>query len=120
MRKFLLGIWLVFCVPAFADMDPIQVLPQGTVTISCTTGSAATALARADQTTRRQIELSNSGTDKIFVEFGPSTVAAVVASGYPVLPNQTKTVTVPPATTHIACIVGTTTSTLYATAGIGQ
>jgi hypothetical protein len=115
----LLFLLLLLCSSALAA-DPIQVLPQGTVTISCTGTTGATALARPDQFNRRQVELSNGGTVPIFVEFGSSTVASVAASGYPVLANQTKTVTVPPSTTHIACITGGTTATLYASAGIGE
>lgn len=117
--KRLLALFLLVC--GFAYAEPIQPLPQGTVTISCTGSSAATALARPDQYNRRQVEISNGGTVTIFVEFGNSNAAtAVLASGYPVLAGQTKVVSVPNTTTHIACIATSGTQTVYATAGIGD
>jgi hypothetical protein len=116
MTRFLILLLLAF--PVFAG--PIMVPRAATVTISCTSSSSATALPTVGLGEFRQIELSNAGTVAIFMEFGASTAAAAVATGYPILPGQTKVVTVSPTTTHIACIVAATTTTLYATVGIGE
>jgi hypothetical protein len=101
-------------------MDPIQIVPQGTITISATTSSAATALATAGLGGVRQLEISNAGTGAVFVETGASTITAAVASGYPVLPSQCKVITINAAVTHIAMITGSGTQTVYVSVGVGE
>lgn len=104
---------------ALADVQPISPAFQGSKTISCTSSSAATALPTA-ALGMTQLELQNAGTVAIFVEVGSSGAAAAVASGYPVLPGQSKVITVPNTITHVACIVAVTTTTLYVTIGVGN
>lgn len=117
--KRLVALFLLLPFIAWAG-EPIAVPPQATVTISCTSSSAATALPTVGAGQLRQVEISNAGTVAAFVEFGASTVTSAVASGYPYLANQTKVQTIKPDTTHVACITGGTTVTIYATVGIGQ
>lgn len=124
MKRFLAGLLLLF-VTTFAfgvgDTQPIRPQFQGTVTISCTTSSAATALATiAAVQAQVQLEVTNAGTGVIFLETGSSLVASVVASGYPILAGQTKIITVGPRVTHIACISGSGTHTLYVSVGQGN
>lgn len=111
---------LLLCLPLAAlgfSNQPISPSTAGTKTISCTSSSAATALTFVGQD---NIELQNGGSVPIFVEVGTSTVSAAVATGYPVLPGQSKVISINPAVTHIACIVAATTTTLYVTVGMGN
>jgi hypothetical protein len=102
-------------------MDPIQIVPQGTITISATTSSAATALPTVGLNGVRQLEISNAGTGAVFVETGTSSaITAAVASGYPVLPSQCKVITINAAVTHIAMITGSGTQTVYVSVGVGE
>jgi hypothetical protein len=105
---------------AYAQVGPIAVPPQATITLSCTGSSLATALPTVGIGQMRQAEITNNGTANVFIEFGASTVAAVVASGYPYLPNQTKVQTIKAETTYVACIAASGTNTVYVTIGIGQ
>lgn len=117
--RFLVPL-LMLALPVFAaDVMPITPATAGSKTISCTSSSAATALPTA-AVGMTQLELQNAGTVYIFVEVGTSTVSAAVATGYPVGPSQDKVITIPPTTTHVACIVSATTTTLYATIGQGN
>lgn len=121
--KRLLIAFLLLPLLAWADMDPIQVAPQGTITISCASTTSATALPAVGAGNYRQVEVTNAGSASsaaVFLEFGASTVTAVVASGYPYLPNQTKVQTIKSDTTHVACISASGTQTVYVTVGIGQ
>jgi hypothetical protein len=54
------------------------------------------------------------------VETGASTIEATTTTGYPILAGQSKVITVAPTTTHIACIVASSTHTLYVTVGSGN
>lgn len=117
MRLF--AILLLFAASAFAE--PIQVVPAGTLTLSVTGTSAATALPMGDINNKRNAEIQNAGTVTVFVLFCPSsTCTALVASSYPVLPGQSKVVTIPPNTSHVAAITGGTAATAYVTLGIGE
>jgi hypothetical protein len=101
-------------------MDPIQIVPQGTITISATGASAATALPIAGGGGVRQLEISNAGTVAVFVETGDSTVAATVATGYPILPGQCKVITIKPTATYVGVISGSGTQTVYVSVGVGE
>jgi hypothetical protein len=91
--------------------------PSSTITVG--TSSAATALVGSAGTMRMVVELQNAGSAVVFVDFGPSTVATAVATGYPILPGQSKLVTINAGATHIATISGTASQTLYVTVGMG-
>lgn len=120
IRTWLALFVALFSCAVLADSGPIAIPPQATKTISCTSSSAATALATAGTGEFRQVELQNDGGVTIFVEFGDSTAVATVATGYPVKAGVDKVITIKPTTTHVACIVAATTTTLYATIGIGE
>lgn len=117
--KRLLALLLCLAFSVFAA-EPIQVAPVGTITISATTSSAATALPGAGADTLRQLEIQNAGSVAVFVEPGISTVVAAVASGYPILPGQSKVVTIQRTFTHIAAISASGTQTLYVSVGFGE
>jgi hypothetical protein len=122
--KLLLVSILLLALPAWADVEPLVIPPQGSVTLSVTNSSAATAIAKGGPagTGMRQVELQNSGTAVVFVEFcSSSTCTAAVATGYPVLVGQSKVVSVNSNTTHVAAIAGTAgPHTFYVTVGQGN
>jgi len=92
--------------------------PSQTITVG--TSSAATALNGSTNNMRLAVELQNAGSAVVFVEFGYSSgVTATVAASYPILPGQSKLVTIPAGTTHVATISGTASQTLYVTVGMG-
>lgn len=74
------------------------------------------------------VELTNAGNAAAWVAFDiVSTVAAVIpvagtpANGYPLLPGQSKVVSIGSATTYMAAITASgTTTTLYAAVGQGS
>lgn len=118
--KRLLALFLFAPFLAFAVNDlPLTPGVAGTKTISCTSSSAATALAFTGDV-GPNLELQNAGSNTIFVETGISTVSAAVATGYPILAGQSKVVTIAGSATHIACITASVTTTLYVTSGLGQ
>lgn len=118
--RILLALLLSFSLSAWADALPLQPVKAGTVTISCSSVSGATALSRPNGANQPlQVELQNAGSAAIFVEFGDSTVSAATTTGYPILAGQSKLVTVAGTVTHIACIVAASTHTLYVTVGLG-
>ena len=90
---------------------------QGSVTITVTTSSAATALTHPG---RSRVVVYNAGSEIVFLEFGASGVASAVASGYPVGPGMKETISIDPANTHVAAISGTTGQTLYVSVGAGE
>ena len=93
-------------------------LYQGTSQIAATAASARVALAESDE---RNIEISNAGPDTVFVELGGSSVAAVAASGYPILAGQSKVVRNVQKHTYAAAICAATqTATVYFTCGDGE
>lgn len=121
--RLLLAVLLAWSGLACAQIGPIQVPLQGTVTVSCTSSSSATALPSVTVGNQRQVEVTNAGSASaasVFVEFGASTVTAAVASGYPYLVNQTKVQTVKQDVTHVACISASGTQTVYVSVGTGQ
>lgn len=99
------------------SFDSFKPTYQGTVTITVTGSSAATALTHPG---RSRAVVYNAGSADVFVEFGASDVAAAVASGYPIGPGMKETIAIDPANTHIAAISGTTGQTLYVSVGAGE
>lgn len=88
---------------------------QGTATITVAATSAAVALNKGG--VNQQVVVSSLAANAIaFIEFGSSTVAAAVASGFPILPGRVYTFTT--TATHIATI-GTAANTLYVSSGMG-
>jgi hypothetical protein len=76
----------------------------------------------------RHLELYNSGTAIVFVQFGTVTVNATTGTAsataptkgsYPVGPGMTLTVAYEREATHLAHIAGTAAQTLYVTPGRG-
>lgn len=68
--------------------QPFSPAPQGTVKIDATSASARVALSPAFSDT---IEVSNEGTDTVFVCLGGSGVTAATTD-YPVLAGQSKVI----------------------------
>jgi len=100
--------------------------PRSTGTTSITCSSAASSrVAMGLATTQHQVAIYNSDSSNFaFVEFGDSTVVAVVPSGatpgsMPVGPGQTRGVTIPILVTHAAAICTTGTPVIYFTPGDG-
>ncbi len=87
-----------------------------TVTQVVTASSQRFAVTLAGTGTQT-IRLVNSGTEVVYIELGSSTVAAVVATSMPMLPNTVETFLLPNDITHLAVIAATTGSTLYCTTG---
>jgi hypothetical protein len=124
--RFLAAVLACFVLPVWAfDYAPLMPTTAGTVTITCPAAGNTTALAKSVASTDAfnlqsgQLEVTNAGTVVIFVEPGVSGVTALVASGYPVLPGQTKVITVTTTVTHIGCISGSGNQTTYVTVGRG-
>jgi len=91
--------------------------PVGTVSIAATTSSVA-AVIPAFTAGPFQLEIQNPGDAIAFVRWGSGTPTAVVTD-YPVLPGQSKIVTVDQPTTGVAAITASGTATLYVTYGVG-
>lgn len=92
--------------------------PVGTVSIAASAVSAAVAIP-AFTNAEFQVELQNPGDAIAFFRWGATTPTAVVTD-YPVLPGQSKLITVDPGANSIAAILGAaTTATLYITYGKG-
>jgi hypothetical protein len=92
--------------------------PSQTITVG--TSSAATALNGSTSNMRNVVELQNAGSAVVFVEPGFSSgVTATVAASYPILPGQSKLITIAAGVTHLATISGTASQTLYVTVGMG-
>lgn len=65
----------------------------------------------------RTVRIFNSGTNVIFINFGPSTVIATLTNSMPILPNSVETFYFHNDWTHVAAISGATGNTLYVTTG---
>lgn len=98
---------------------PFAPVYQGSKTISCGTSSTATALATtfAGSVLPFQVVVRNKGSVEVFVEFGDSGITSAVANGQPVLAGSIEIFTVAGSTTHVACISGSGTQTVYASIG---
>jgi hypothetical protein len=91
--------------------------PTSTITVGV--ASAATALVGSTGNMRAVVELQNAGSAVVFVDFGLSGMVTTVATGYPILPGQSKLITIGAGLTHVATISGTAAQTLYVTVGMG-
>jgi hypothetical protein len=98
------------------SLAPFAPNVAGSVTITVTDSSAATALVG----TGAQVMLHNAGSAIVFVNFGTSTATAAVATGTPIPVGAIMVLTKKAADTHIATISGTTGQTLYVTTGEGE
>lgn len=119
LQRLFLAILALTASLSFADVPPIAPVIAGSKTISCTAAGVSTALPTTIAQ-QKNLELQNAGNVVIFVETGDSTVTAAVATGYPVMPGQSKVISVASTITHVACIVAVTTTTLYVTVGSGN
>lgn len=112
-------------MPSFAT-GPFQV--QGvssnqavTVNLGVTAGSATVQVLSANSVQDQKnytFRVSNPGAAPVWIELGPSTVTAALATGIPILTGQTEKFAVAPGTTHVAAI-GTAAGpvTIYVTPG---
>lgn len=95
-------------------------LPIGNTVDFAVTGTTASAALRIPMPGQPSVvRLANIGTETVFVAFGPSTVAATVADGFPMIANSVECFSLPADATHVAAIAGGVGSTLYATVGEG-
>jgi hypothetical protein len=98
--------------------------PKSTGTTSITS-AVTTANRLLTVSGQHQLAITNSDTSNVaFVELGDSTVVAVVPSGatpgsMPILPGQTRGVTLAPGVTHAASICSAGTPIVYFTPGGG-
>lgn len=104
---------------------PLGVQDEGTIPVLVGVASARVAMATW---LGNQVELENSGTARVFIRFGDSTVVATTgtasattptAGSYSIGPGLCKIVTRPVSATHMAHISGTAAQTLYCTPGNG-
>ena len=98
------------------DIHPFSPRAVGSVTITAGTSSAAVALPCPGS---GRYVLYNAGSVPVMIEFGAGSVAAVVATGYPLGPGMKETLSVPTTATHIATISGSASQTVYVSAGTG-
>jgi hypothetical protein len=95
----------------------IPFTPGATVSLAATTSTARVALPL---TKGPQLRVSSLAANALtFIKFGTDTVNAA-ATDFPILPGTVTTITVPPGATHVAGVTGTSTATLYFTAGDGE
>lgn len=117
MKKLLFPL-LVFAA-LIAGAVPFTPMYQGTRNLTCGVASSRVALA-STPTNQQQLVVRNAGTVVVFIEFGDSTVASALATGYPVFPNQPEIFSPSPLATHAACISGTAGQTVYFSMGQGE
>jgi hypothetical protein len=90
MRKYL-AFFILLLVTAAAIAVPLAPIASGSKTMSCTSASSRTTIPSTITVgTTQQLELQNAGSAVIFVEVGDSSVAAVVATSYPILVGQSQ------------------------------
>lgn len=90
--------------------------PGTTVSLSATTASGRVAL---NLPAGQNLVITNLGPDLAYVATGDVTVAAVVATSFPVLPGTQVTVTISGTATYLAAICPTSTATLKMSSGDG-
>lgn len=96
--------------------NPITI--GNTTTVAATTTSSTTRVALSKGSISQQLLITSpAGGAVAFLNFGDSTVAAAVASSFPVLPGSAQIVTVGPNVTHVAGMTGATSATVYVTSG---
>ncbi len=91
--------------------------PAATVSLAVTSVTGSVALV-GNATVYR---LFNAGTANVFIEFGTSTITAVLATAMPLAAGATEFIRAPTANTapYVAALTSAGTATLYATAGEG-
>jgi hypothetical protein len=98
------------------NSEPFSPGTAGTVSRSVSGTTANVALAKGS--TNQTVMVTSPTANAIaFIEFGDSTVAAVAATGTPVLPGTVMVFTIGANVTHMAAIGSA--GTLYATVGYG-
>lgn len=92
-----------------------------TVNLAATTTTGNVALTAIHETGigSKSVRLYNAGAVAVFVAFGTSAIAAVLATSIPIPPGGVEVFEVSPAVTHVAGITASGTATIYATAGRG-
>lgn len=93
--------------------------PGTTGTVSRTVSGSTAAVALAKTGSPQTVLVTSPTANAIaFIEFGDSTVAAVAATGMPILPGTVMALSIAPSVTHMAAIGSA--GTLYVTCGHGQ
>jgi hypothetical protein len=96
---------------------PFQFPPANSVNLAATSSSSRVALSTTGEDFVR-VSIPSSGVDT-FVEFGDSTVVAVLGTATHIPPGDVEVFRVPLSYTHIAAITASGSSTVYAVRGDG-
>jgi hypothetical protein len=119
MRRLIaLFLALPLLVWAADPASPFRPNSAGTVTVAATTTSGSTRVALVGG--GPNISIANAGTSTAFCEFGPSTVTAATATGFPFPSGVVYVAGRALDVTHVACITSTGTATVYVTTGEGS
>jgi hypothetical protein len=94
--------------------------PCGTTKNLAVTGTTGSVALPVLTTTSRTVRVHNSGAVAVFLEFGPTAVAAVVATSIPVPAGAVEFFEIGEKVTHVAGITAASTATVYFTEGFGQ
>lgn len=90
---------------------------SGTIGIAASVASAALPIAvgKSDK-----VSVHNPTTGVAFVRFGAGSAPTATAADFPVPAGGTRTIAIPPGTTHVAVILSAGTGTVYVTTGSGD
>lgn len=118
MKKVFAFFLLCFSTLVLGDL-PFTPINASTKTLACGVATSNVALPTTITTQTASLEIQNAGTVPVFVDWGASTITAVIATGYPILAGQSKVITVAPTTVSIACITTIANQTVYISTGSG-
>ena len=88
--------------------------PGATLTLSATSSSSGGTIDPSCPT----LEIQNVGNEAVFVRWGIGAQTAVVTD-YPVMAGQAKKISIGSGNTHVACVTGSGSCTVYVTSGEG-
>lgn len=94
--------------------------PVGTTKNLAVTGTTGRVALPVLTTTSRTVRVYNTGAVVVFLEFGPSTVEAAVATSMPLGPGAVEWLEIGDKVTHVAGITAASTATVYFSEGFGQ
>ncbi len=101
-------------------MTTIPFVPKPAGTVNIDVSNATQAVALACPLTETQIRVMNNGTATVWINFGISTVTAVLATSMPVGPGVTEVLTIRVgAAPYVAAIAAGSTGKIYFTPGSG-
>lgn len=120
MKSLALSLLLLFFAePVWAETAALPIHPVATITVATTSSASSAQALPIGSLPSWQVELQNTGSVIAFCAFGGSTIAATT-SGYPVQPGVDKVITVDQDAKYISCITASSTTTVYASGGVGN